>query len=115
MASGLSSFTLQRTNALELAVLQTLNFDVKVPASEYAKYYFLIRTMLIRSGMLEGAEVPMKKDIVQSRTATYQEELRARSGRRARSVDWSFFGRVPSSEPVLKDAVCLEQLESMDR
>jgi len=45
------SFTLQRINQLELAVLNTLNFQVKVPASEYAKYYFLIRSMLIKSGL----------------------------------------------------------------
>jgi hypothetical protein len=42
---------LQRTNQLELAVLNTLHFKVKVPASEYAKYYFLLRSMLIKSGL----------------------------------------------------------------
>eukprot|EP00934_Nitzschia_sp_Nitz4_P000907 Nitzschia sp. Nitz4//scaffold40_size135432//3323//5312//NITZ4_003225-RA/size135432-snap-gene-0.109-mRNA-1//1//CDS//3329551162//907//frame0 len=45
------SFSLQRINELELAVLNALNFQVKVPASEYAKYYFLLRTMLIKSGL----------------------------------------------------------------
>lgn len=54
---GLSSFTLSRINELEVALLTSLCFNVKVPASEYAKYYFLIRTMLLRSGLLpeEGA------------------------------------------------------------
>lgn len=52
-ASGLDQFSLQRINELEVAVLTCLNFVVRVPASEYAKYYFLIRTMLSRSGMLE--------------------------------------------------------------
>ena len=48
----LSAFSLQRINQLELAVLGNLHFRTAIPASEYAKYYFLIRTMLIRSGLL---------------------------------------------------------------
>lgn len=44
-------FTLQRVNELEIAVLSALNYHVKVPASEYAKYYFLLRSMLIKSGL----------------------------------------------------------------
>jgi len=28
-----------------------LNYKVKVPASEYAKYYFLLRSFLIKSGL----------------------------------------------------------------
>mmetsp|Transcript_93 Transcript_93/g.99 ORF Transcript_93/g.99 Transcript_93/m.99 type:complete len:555 (-) Transcript_93:214-1878(-) len=45
-------YTLPRINQLELALLKALNFNVKVPASEYAKYYFLIRSILIKSGLL---------------------------------------------------------------
>ncbi|KAG7346634.1 WW domain containing protein [Nitzschia inconspicua] len=45
------SFSLKRINELELAVLNALSFKVKVPASEYAKYYFLLRSMLIKSGL----------------------------------------------------------------
>jgi hypothetical protein len=45
------SFPLKRINQLELAVLNALTFQVKVPASEYAKYYFLLRSMLIKSGL----------------------------------------------------------------
>ena len=45
------TFSLQRINELELAVLNALSFQVKVPASEYAKYYFLLRSMLIKSGL----------------------------------------------------------------
>lgn len=45
-------YTLPRINQLELALLKELNFNVKVPASEYAKYYFLIRSILIKSGLL---------------------------------------------------------------
>jgi Cyclin, N-terminal domain len=44
-------FSLQRINELEVAVLNALNYKVKVPASEYAKYYFLLRSMLIKSGL----------------------------------------------------------------
>ena len=44
-------FSLQRINELELAVLNALDYKVKVPASEYAKYYFLLRSMLIKSGL----------------------------------------------------------------
>jgi hypothetical protein len=50
------TFSLQRINSLELGVLNALSFKVKVPASEYAKYYFLLRSMLIKSG-LGGAEM----------------------------------------------------------
>jgi hypothetical protein len=57
----LSPFTLGRINKLELALLTSLNFNVKVPASEYAKYYFLIRGMLMKSGLLnERDEIDVK-------------------------------------------------------
>eukprot|EP00559_Dactyliosolen_fragilissimus_P002304 CAMPEP_0184860284 /NCGR_PEP_ID=MMETSP0580-20130426/5199_1 /TAXON_ID=1118495 /ORGANISM="Dactyliosolen fragilissimus" /LENGTH=487 /DNA_ID=CAMNT_0027357331 /DNA_START=35 /DNA_END=1498 /DNA_ORIENTATION=- len=49
-------FSLQRINELELAILDCLRYGVKVTASEYAKYYFLMRSMLIRSG-LTGEEI----------------------------------------------------------
>jgi hypothetical protein len=45
------SFPLKRINQLEIAVLNALGFQVKVPASEYAKYYFLLRSMIIKSGL----------------------------------------------------------------
>lgn len=49
--SGIS-FPLKRVNELEVAILSALSYKVKVPASEYAKYYFLLRTMLIKSGLV---------------------------------------------------------------
>lgn len=55
-------FSLKRINELELAVLSCLNYNVKVPASEYAKYYFLMRSMLIRSG-LAGEEFRNSKPL----------------------------------------------------
>ena len=45
-------FSLKRINELEVAVLSALSYKVKVPASEYAKYYFLLRSMLIKSGLI---------------------------------------------------------------
>jgi hypothetical protein len=48
--SGMT-FTLSRTNELEIELLRTLRYSVKVEASEYAKYYFLLRCMLCRSGL----------------------------------------------------------------
>eukprot|EP00956_Cyclotella_meneghiniana_P036641 scaffold128246_cov20-Cyclotella_meneghiniana.AAC.1 len=45
------TFSLQRTNELEIALLTALQYKVKVGASEYAKYYFLLRSMLCRSGL----------------------------------------------------------------
>jgi len=56
------SFPLKRINDLELSVLKALGFQVKVPASEYAKYYFLLRSMLIKSG-LGGDEMSNPLDV----------------------------------------------------
>jgi Cyclin, N-terminal domain len=44
-------FSLARINELEIAVLNSLEYKTKVVASEYAKYYFLLRSMLIKSGL----------------------------------------------------------------
>jgi hypothetical protein len=44
-------FTVRRVNELEVAVLSALDYRVKVLASEYAKYFFLLRSMLIKSGL----------------------------------------------------------------
>ncbi len=51
--TGFTMFTISRINELELALLKSLKFNVKVPASEYAKYYFLIRNMLLGSGLVK--------------------------------------------------------------
>lgn len=117
-SSSMSKFTLRRINELEIAVLQCLNFDVKVPASEYAKYYFLLRSMLIRSGMLPEAANPHgKDDRVESKTSHYQDTISsvARANRRTRSADWGqpHAGKqfLPDG-PVLKEVLCLEQIVS---
>eukprot|EP00595_Chromulina_sp_UTEXLB2642_P001151 CAMPEP_0196762852 /NCGR_PEP_ID=MMETSP1095-20130614/2923_1 /TAXON_ID=96789 ORGANISM="Chromulina nebulosa, Strain UTEXLB2642" /NCGR_SAMPLE_ID=MMETSP1095 /ASSEMBLY_ACC=CAM_ASM_000446 /LENGTH=413 /DNA_ID=CAMNT_0042114819 /DNA_START=714 /DNA_END=1955 /DNA_ORIENTATION=+ len=48
------SFSLQRVNALELAILEALDYVIRVPASEYAKYYFHLRSMMARLGFHEN-------------------------------------------------------------
>mmetsp|Transcript_3127 Transcript_3127/g.1870 ORF Transcript_3127/g.1870 Transcript_3127/m.1870 type:complete len:264 (-) Transcript_3127:25-816(-) len=55
------SFSLQRINQLEIALLNCFKYNVKVPASEYAKYYFLIRSLLIRSGLAGQDIIHSKK------------------------------------------------------
>jgi len=128
-AQGMSLFTLQRVNQLELILLKSLNFDVRVPASEYAKYYFLIRTMLLRSGLLEGAAKPLGKEeakVLENRTSHYQDSKLGGGQpheRRSQSMydySWLEKGSQPEEgadptgdEPVLKDKVCLEELVNM--
>jgi Cyclin, N-terminal domain len=132
-APGLTLFTLQRVNQLELVLLKSLSFDVRVPASEYAKYYFLIRTMLLRSGLLEGAAKPLCKEeakLLENRTSHYQDsKLKQQRDRRTKSMfDYSWMSSVDNDNdksrcqyqsegeqggPVLKDQVCLEQLVNM--
>ena len=126
VATGIAPFSLQRINDLELGMLTILRFDVRVPASEYAKYYFLIRNVLIRSGELENAAAPLSKEeakLFERRTSRYQNAWLSnkspRVARRSYSFDWDWFSHSTSSEirhgPVLKDTVCLEQLVSTER
>lgn len=59
--SGFTMFTISRINELELALLKSLKHNVKVSASEYAKYYFLIRNMLLGSGLVKEDMEPLGK------------------------------------------------------
>jgi hypothetical protein len=45
------SFDLSRVNSLELAMLEALKYVIRVSASEYAKYYFLLRSMMVKLGL----------------------------------------------------------------
>lgn len=45
------SFTLKRINQLELTMLDVLGYNVKVSASDYAKYYFHLRSYCVRLGL----------------------------------------------------------------
>ncbi len=115
---GLSSFTLPRINQLELALLKALNFDVRVPASEYAKYYFLIRTMLLRSGLVREGAQPLQRDAfskLESLTTQYQNKTVARPEMirdRVQSLDgvMTWLNAGDKSSLVVRDNVCLEQL-----
>lgn len=126
----LSSFSLKRINQLELAVLACLNFAVTIPGSEYAKYYYLLRSMMIRGGLLDPFAANKKltddeKKILEDRTSHYQDSKLNADGesprRRVQSVDWSLLsggggatlaaGR--ASGPVLRENICLEQIAPM--
>jgi len=122
VSSGLlKPFSLARINELELAVLTCLNFAVAIPASEYAKYYYLLRNMMIRGGLLTPSRQQqlLSKDEanrLENRTSHYQDSKLSQPDRRrqARSVDWSLLSSNGGSDsgsnsgPVLKQAVCLE-------
>ena len=45
------SYNLARINELELAMLDALKFTIRVTAGEYAKYYFLLRSMIAKLGL----------------------------------------------------------------
>ena len=95
----LSPFSLKRINELELAVLACLNFAVAIPGSEYAKYYYLLRSMMIRGGLLDpfAAKQQLSTDTtihLQDRTQHYEDSIAHHTGaenprRRVRSVDWT--------------------------
>lgn len=50
------SFTLKRINELELALLDVMGYSVKVSASDYAKYYFHLRSYCVRLGLSHDLE-----------------------------------------------------------
>ena len=65
--SLLSSFTLPRINQLERFVLNALNFNVQVTASQYAELYFRVRTMhLCQEKPSEGGDLSQSKSLVVS-------------------------------------------------
>lgn len=64
------TFSLHRTNELEIELLRTLKYKVKVEASEYAKYYFFLRSMLFRSGLVnELLSLEVGSDLVRKPSA----------------------------------------------
>lgn len=105
-----SQFSLKKINQLEFSVLACLNFNVKVNASEYAKYYYYIREMLAKSGLMEHADSPLKKKETKFLDShTNQSTQIVRPDRtRARSFDLNCLG--PHKEHEGPDSVCLEQL-----
>lgn len=117
---GLSSFTLRRINQLEIELLKILHFDVKVNASEYAKYYFLIRAMLLRSGLVKEEEKPLQKlgalerfDPVRfGETDPNAAQPRPKRDRAWQSMDATFSNAltIHAIGPVLQEQQCVEQL-----
>jgi hypothetical protein len=114
----LLAYTLPRINQLELALLKALNFNVKVPASEYAKYYFLIRSMLLKSGLLsEDKTTPQRKQQLSASNNTNlpaaalatKEPARHRGSRSMNDYMWM----EQHTQQQVGSSVCLEQLLSM--
>lgn len=123
------AFDLQRINELELAVLEALHYEVKVPAGEYAKYYFHLRSMIARLGFYDKTNVSAKLTPLsvagarklQLATESYEEMKLNQSETRPRCVSIHTetpakirLGRMQSTgEPVdfqQRVAVALEQL-----
>ena len=63
-------YDLDRLNSLELCVLDALHYDMKVPPGQYAKYYFILRSLISQLGLstatdteelLEGSSLDLAK------------------------------------------------------
>ena len=115
------TYSLKRINELELAVLSCLKYNVKVPASEYAKYYFLMRSMLIRSG-LAGEEFKSSKPLdlegakrLEYLTASYNAKpiIIPSSLRRSKSLGDDGENDSTSPTSTLSTQVKLEQVVNM--
>jgi hypothetical protein len=48
----LPDYNLERLNALELCLLEVLKYNMKVPPAQYAKYYFIIRSLINEMGLV---------------------------------------------------------------
>ena len=48
------SYTLAHINRLETSLLEILSYDMRVPASEYAEYYFNLRSMMTVMGLQDS-------------------------------------------------------------
>lgn len=119
--TGLAAFTIYRINELELALLKCLKFSVKVPASEYAKYYFLIRTTLLQSGLVKEDGKPLDKKTASGKletlTSLYFGQRLAKDyrDRRSKSMDGSILNASPQERSGFKDpgfngTICLRPL-----
>jgi hypothetical protein len=114
------SFDLHRVNSLELAMLSALKYIIRVSASEYAKYYFHLRSMMVRLGLQKTQPNRIQPlDVVGARklqlsTEKYQERNTPR--RRVQSVaidaEKAKLFRQTSSEAYenVHNTVSLEQL-----
>ena len=100
LSLGLAPLSLHRVNQLEVAVLSCLKFNVRVPASEYAKYYFLVRNMMLKSGMLSShSERPAL-----AKVSTPPQSPGQGRGRRSLSADWNVL-----ASPMMQSAALMGQ------
>lgn len=58
-----SSLNLRRVNDLELKLLETLKFIIRVSASEYAKYYFHLRSLISRLDLKKNKPIFQPLDL----------------------------------------------------
>lgn len=117
--SGMT-FSLQRTNELEIALLSALQYRVKVGASEYAKYYFLLRGMLCRSGLANDDLTRLNPLDVEGATNISSSSSGSSSGRRLvkrRSKSFSGYSSREESERMGTErrgvSISLEELVPM--
>ena len=57
------SFNLQRVNDLEIEMLNILQYQIRVSASEYAKYYFHLRSMMMKLGLTNSLKNGFSKPL----------------------------------------------------
>lgn len=112
------SFTLARVNQLELAMLDALSFNVTVAASEYAKYFFHLRSMGARLGLSGQAGLDSPLSLTSARklsmlTEQYQVQMKTAPALKRRCVSLPFEGEAESIGLEL-EAVSLEQVVSME-
>jgi len=83
------AYTVKRVNELEIALLEAMQYNVRVPASTYAKYYFQLRSLRAQLG--EKPEKLEKLDMTQaSKLETLSDRYQGSLG-----VTWS--GPAPKS------------------
>ena len=104
-------FTLQRLNALEMAYLETVEYNVRVPASSYAKYYFHLRSLSSSLVLPESTLYPL--DLAgASQLQVLSEIYSSKIHRTARRVLRR--GQSVSYKTQVPRPACLEQIVSME-
>jgi hypothetical protein len=84
-------YDLERLNKLELRMLEALKYDMKVPAGQYAKYYFILRSLIAQLGIRGSSDkeerskgssldLAQLRDDAESRQKTMYSLRRARNG-----------------------------------
>jgi len=116
------TFSLQRINELELSILNALSFQVKVPASEYAKYYFLLRSMIIKSGLASEDEIGSMNPLdvmgarrLQQVSSQFENSITNKNGlsNRSQSLDVRQLNSTKGSKKTRKKKVGLEYVVQM--